>query len=105
MCGAHERLGQQEFAIMKKLLVVASLATGLAAGAVPAFAQSAATSPPGRFATADNGVMGSVQVPNDALSQPAMSNNAHIGDGARPNYLMRQQQLQNLPGYSPDGAN
>jgi hypothetical protein len=92
---------------MKKLLVAASLAAGLAAGAVPAFAQSVTTSQPGRVATDDNGAasvqaQNYTQSPNYTLSQPAISSNAYIGDGARPNYLMRQQQqLENMPGYSP----
>lgn len=90
---------------MKKLLVAASMAAGLAAGAVPAFAQSATTSPPGRFATADNGVVGSVRLQNYNQLQAATSNDAHVGDGSRPEYLMHQQELRNMPGYSPDGSN
>ena len=89
---------------MKKLLVAASLAAGLAAGAVPAFAQSATTTPPGRVVTAYNGATGSVQMQNYNQAPAAISNEAHIGDGSRPNYLMRQHQLQNMPGYSPGGT-
>jgi hypothetical protein len=95
---------------MKKLLVAASLAAGLAAGAVPAFAQSATTSQPGWVATDDNGAAASVQAlnytqsPNYTQSQPTISTAAHIGDGSRPNYLLRQQQLRDMPGYSPGGT-
>ncbi len=91
---------------MKKLLVAASLAAGLAAGAMPAFAQPAATSQSGWPATAENEAVGSVQAqnygqsPSYTQSQPAIGTNAHVGDGSRPNYLLRQQELMNMPGYS-----
>jgi hypothetical protein len=93
---------------MKKLLVAASVAAGLAVGAMPAFAQPATTGQPGWPATADNGAAGSVvaqnytRSPNYTLSQPATSDNARIGSGSGPTYMMHQNQLQNMPGYSPD---
>jgi hypothetical protein len=90
---------------VKKLLVAASVVAGLAAGAVPAFAQSATTNPQGRFATAYNGGLGSVQGQNYNQAQAAISNDAHVGDGSRPEYLMHQQELRSMPGYSPDGSN
>ncbi len=89
---------------MKKLLVAASMAAGLAAGAVPAFAQSATTNPPGRFATADSGAAGLVRSQNYNQAPAPMSDGAHVGDGSRPDFLMHQQELRNLPGYSPDGT-
>ncbi len=97
---------------MRKLLAAASLAASLAAGAVPAFAQSATTSRPDWIAPADNGAAGSVQAQNFSPAQnynraqnysPAQG--ATIGDGAGRDYLMQQQQLQNMPGYSPTGTN
>lgn len=50
-----------------KLLLAATVALGLGAGAVPAFAQSATTSQPSSTASADNGAV-SVQAQN--FSQP-----------------------------------
>jgi hypothetical protein len=95
---------------MKKLLIAASVAAGLAAGAMPAFAQPATPSQPGWPATPDNEAAGSVQAqnytqsPNYTLSQPAISTGAHPGDGSRPDYLMHLHELQNMPGYNPYGA-
>jgi hypothetical protein len=57
----------------------------------------------GRFATADNGATGSVQVQNYNQAPAAISNDAHVGDGSRPDYLMHQQVLRNMPGYSIPG--
>ncbi len=99
----YRRLGQQEFDLVKNLLVAASLAALLAAEAVPALAQSATTSQPGWAAVADNGAAGSVQAPNDSLAQPAISSGVHVGDGSRPDYLRHKQELRDLPGYSVSG--
>ncbi len=88
---------------MNKLLLAASIAAGLAAGAVPAFAQSATTNPPGRFATADNGAASPVQPQNYDQAQTAISDDAHVGDGSRPDYLLHQRELRNMPGYSIPG--
>jgi hypothetical protein len=112
-----QRPGQQEFDIMKKLLAAASVAASLAAGAVPAFAQSATTSQTEWTAPADNGGAGSVQAQNYSPAQnynpmqsyspapAATSSGAHFGDGSARDYLMQQQELQNMPGYSPTGTN
>jgi hypothetical protein len=94
---------------MKMLLVAASMAAGLAAGAVPAFAQSVTTGQPGSTASAYNGA--GVQAQNHygtqaPLSEPAqvpMSTDAHIGSGSRPDYLTHQRELQNMPGYNIGG--
>jgi hypothetical protein len=99
-----ERLGQQEFEFMKKLLIATSVAAGVAAAAVPAFAQSAMTSQPDWTALADNGAAGSVQAQNYSPTQRATSSDPRIGDGSTPGYLMQQQELENMPGYSPQGA-
>jgi opacity protein-like surface antigen len=100
---------------MKKLLVAASVAVGLGAGVVPAFAQSATASQPGWPATANNEAAGSVQAqyytqsphytlsPDYTPSQPAISDGAHVGDGSRPEYQLHQHELQNMPGYSVGG--
>ena len=96
---------------MKMLLVAASMAAGLAAGAAPAFAQSATTSQPGSTASAYNGAAGSVQAQNHygtqvPLSEQApapMTNDAHIGSGSGPDYLAHQRELQNMPGYNIGG--
>ena len=77
-----------------KLLLAATVALGLAAGAVPAFAQSAttsqpgATSQPGSAALADNGAA-SVQAQNFSTPQTmglqpsdsAATPSAHVGQG------------------------
>jgi hypothetical protein len=103
--------GQQEFDFMKMLLVAASMAAGLAAGAVPAFAQSVTIRQPGSTASAANGAAGSVQAQNHygaqvPLGDPAqvpISNDAHIGSGSGPDYLAHQRELQNMPGYNIGG--
>lgn len=95
---------------MKKLLVAASVAAGFAAGAVPAFAQPAATSQQGWPVTANNDLSGAVQAhnytqsPNYTPSDPAIGPGAHVGDGSRPDYLLHQRELQNMPGYSIGGG-
>lgn len=92
---------------MKNLFVAASVAAGLAAGAVPALAQPTTTGQPGWRRIANNEAAGSVQAQNDSpspyysQSQPAIGNGAHVGDGSRPDYLLHQHELQNMPGYSP----
>ncbi len=89
---------------MKNLLVAASLAAGLAAGAVPAFAQSATTSQQGSAVTADNQAADTIQAqnytqsPSYTHSTPAFGAGPHIGTWSD----QQQEQLQNLPGYSPD---
>ena len=104
---------------MKKLLLATSMAAGLAVCAVPAFAQSATTSQPGWAAPANNGAAGSVQAQNFNQAQGAISNGAisngagadpgtfgsgaHVGSGSGPNYIMHQQQLLGMPGYSITG--
>jgi hypothetical protein len=89
---------------VKKLFVVASMAAGLTVGgAVPAFAQSATTNPPGWFASAYNGAASPVQAQNYNQAQGASSNDAHVGDGSRPDYLLHQQELWNMPGYGIPG--
>jgi hypothetical protein len=87
---------------MKKLLIAAGVAGGLAAGAVPAFAQSAMTSQPGWAANADNGVAGSTQAPyNEAFDYYQSPNyQAGISNDAGSDYLMQQQDLRYMPGYS-----
>ncbi len=88
---------------MKKLLIAASMAAGLAAGAVPAFAQSATTDEHSVQAQNYNQTQNYSQSPN--YDPPAAtSGNAHVGDGSRSEYLMHQQQLENMPGYSPTGG-
>ncbi len=89
---------------MKKLLAAASMAAGLAAGAVPAFAQSATTSQPGWAAAANNGAPGWGQAPNYYTQAPTPDiSDAHTGDGSGRDYLRQQQELQNMPGYSIGG--
>lgn len=93
---------------MKKLLIAAGVAGGLAAGAVPGFAQSAMTSQPGWAANADNGVAGSTQAPySEAFDyyqspnyQAGISNDAGVGTVSGSDYLMQQQDLRYMPGYS-----
>ena len=91
---------------MKKLLLAASMAAGVAAGAVPAFAQSATTSQP---ALGDNGAAPTVQAQNYIpaqnydQTQATTGDTAHIGDGG-PNYLMQQQELRNMRGYNITGG-
>jgi hypothetical protein len=103
------RFGQQEFDIMKKLLIATSVVAGVAAGTLPAFAQSATTSQLGWRASADNGAARSDwaqnypnRVPGATSNDPQdpISNGAHVGDGSRPDYLMHQRELQSMPGYS-----
>jgi len=89
------RLGQQEFDIMKKLLVAASVIAGVAVGAVPAFAQSATTG------QADG--VGWVEAHNHNRARAVISNEAYVGRGSDSDYLRQQQELQNTPGYSIGG--
>ena len=96
---------------MKKLLLAASMAAGLAAGAVPAFAQSATTSQPGSTASAHTGAAGPVQAQNYYGAQDPVANQthdrvsygAHIGGGSDSSYLTQQQELQHMPGYNIAG--
>jgi hypothetical protein len=107
---AGRRLGQQEFHIMKKLLIATSVAAGLAVGAVPAFAQSATTGQPGSGASADNSAAGSVQAQNYPYQAPGAYQaqapisdpQPHVGIGAGSEYTTRQ--LMKMPGYFPDGT-
>jgi hypothetical protein len=88
---------------MKKLLIAASMAAGVAAGAMPAFAQSATTDQRSVQAQNYNQTLNYSQAPN--YDPPtATSGAAHVGDGSRAEYLMHQQQLENMPGYSPTGG-
>jgi len=97
------RLGQQEFDTMKKLLVAASMAAGLAAGAVPALAQSTPTGQGDWTVSAANGAGSWVEAPNYNRLQAAISNEAYVGRGSASDYLRQQQELQNMPGYSVGG--
>jgi hypothetical protein len=93
---------------MRKLLVAATVAAGLAVGTAPAFAQSATTSQPGW--AADSGAVGSVQAQNYPNQQrgtyqaqdPISDPQPHVGTGAGSEYTTHQ--LMNMPGYSPDGT-
>jgi hypothetical protein len=88
---------------MKKLVMAASMAAGLAAVAMPAFAQSATTDQRSVQAQNYNPTQNYGQAPN--YDPPAAtSGGAHVGDGSRPEFLMHQQQLENMPGYSPTGG-
>jgi hypothetical protein len=104
-----ERLGQQEFDIMKKLLIAASMAAGLAAGAMPAFAQSATTSQypadPQNYDQAPRYAQAPhyAQAPNDD-PPAATSGGPKIGTGLDPDYQMQQQELEHTPGYNPTGG-
>ncbi|HUN43520.1 MAG TPA: hypothetical protein VMU81_24760 [Acetobacteraceae bacterium] len=93
---------------MKTLLVAASMAAGLAAGAVPAFAQSAMTNQPGPTASAYNGAVEAqnhyqAQVPLSTQAQDPVSVGAHIGSGSGDDYVMHQRELMNMPGYNIGG--
>ncbi len=88
---------------MKKLLLAASMAAGLAAGAMPAFAQSASQYP--AQAQNYNGRQNYAQAQNYAQSPsydpPAATSGApHVGSGFDQSYQMQQRELQNSPGYS-----
>lgn len=82
---------------------MASMAALLAVEVVPALAQSATTDQPSWTAVADNSAAGSVHAPNYDQAQTTLHGGAHIGDGSRPDYLMHQRELQNMPGYSVGG--
>jgi hypothetical protein len=96
---------------MKMLLVVASMAAGLAAGAIPALAQSVSTIQTRSTASAYNGAAGPVQAQNyhgaqgpvSNQAQDPVSNGAHIGGGSEPGYLAQQQELRDMPGYNITG--
>jgi hypothetical protein len=92
----------QEFDIMKKLLFAAGLAAGLAAGAMPAFAQSATTDQ--RSVQAQNyNQTQNYQAPN--YDPPAAtSDGPHVGTGFGSDYERQQLELQHMPGYSPTGG-
>jgi hypothetical protein len=88
---------------MKKLLIAASMAAGLAAGAMPAFAQSASQYP--APAQNYNQTQNYAQVQNYTRSPnydpPAATSGApHVGTGSDQSYQMQQHELQNSPGYS-----
>jgi len=100
---ADEGLGSKEFDDMKQLLVAASVAAGLAVGAVPAFAQSTTTASPSQaqnYREARNYAM----APQYGQGAGAINANAQIGDGSRSGFLREQQELEMSPGYSPDGT-
>ncbi len=89
---------------MKKLLLATSIAAGLAAGAMAAFAQSASQYPAQtqnynetqNYAQAQN----YAQSPN--YDPPAATTGApHVGTGFDQDYQTQQHQLEQLPGYSP----
>ena len=88
---------------MRNLLVTAGVVALLAAEVVPALAQSATTDQPGWTAVADSSAAGSVRASNYGQAQTALHSGAHIGDGSRPDYLMHQQELETMPGYSVGG--
>jgi opacity protein-like surface antigen len=88
---------------MKKLLVAASLAAGLAAGAVPAFAQATTTGQADLTVSSANGAASWVEAHNYNHAQAAISNEAYVGGGSDSDYLRQQQELQNMPGYSVGG--
>jgi len=97
------RLGQQEFDTMMKLLVAASVAAGLAAGAVPALAQSTTTGQADWTVNAANGAASWVEAHNYNNAQAVISFAAYVGRGSDSDYLRQQQELQNMPGYSVGG--
>ena len=86
---------------MKKLLVAASLAAGLAMGAVPAFAQSATASQGWAQARNYNEAQNYNLAPHYSQAPAASSADTHIGDGSRSDFLRQQQELERSPGYSP----
>lgn len=94
---------------MKTLLIAASMAAGLAAGATPAFAQSVTTSQyatqPQNYNQAQvyNQTPNYTRAPNDD-PPAATSDGAHIGTGADPDYELQQRELEQMPGYSPTGG-
>jgi hypothetical protein len=91
---------------MKKLLVAASVAAGLAVGAVPAFAQSTTTANQGWGQAQNyNEAQNYSFAPRYSQAPGAVSADAHIGDGSRSGYMTEQHELQMSPGYSPDGTN
>jgi hypothetical protein len=88
---------------MKKLLVAAGLAAGLAAGAMPAFAQSATTDHRSVQAQNYNQTQNYSQAPN--YDPPAaISDGPHVGTGFGSDYEIQQHELQHMPGYSPTGG-
>lgn len=90
---------------MKKLLVAASVAAGLAVGAVPAFAQSTTTASQGWGQAQNyNEAQNYSLTPHYSQAPGAISADAHIGDGSRSSYLREQQELQMTPGYNPDAT-
>jgi len=97
------RLGQQEFDIMKKLLIAASVTAGLATGAVPTFAQSATIGQADWTVRAANDAASWVEGHNYNRAEATISNAAYVGRGSDSDYLKQQQELQNMPGYSVGG--
>jgi hypothetical protein len=83
---------------MKQLLVAASVAAGLAAGAVGSVhAQNYFNQAAGPTSNDPQGAtINDPQVPTTIRP--------HVGSGSRPDYLKHQQLLRNMPGYSPNGT-
>ena len=89
---------------MKKLLFAASVTAGLAAGVVPAFAQSATTGQPDWTISASNGAVSWAEAHDYNRARGVISNEAYVGRGSDSDYLRQQQELQNTPGYSIGGS-
>lgn len=92
---------------MNKLLIAASMAAGLAAGAMPAFAQSSTTSQYPAQPQNYSQTQSYNQAPNYTASPntdpPAAIGGPQVGTGTSPDYQMQQHELENMPGYSPTG--
>jgi len=88
---------------MKKLLVAASAAAGLAMAAVPALAQSTTTANQG-WGQAQNYNEAQNYGPARHYSQgrSGISADARVGDGSLSSYMREQQQLEMSPGYNPN---
>ena len=90
---------------MKKLLVAASVAAGLAVGAAPAFAQSNTTANPGWGQAQNyNEAQNYTLAPHYGQAPSAIGADAHIGDGSRSSFLREQHELEVSPGYNPSAT-
>lgn len=87
---------------MKKLLVAASVAAGLAMGAAPTFAQSTTTANQGWGQAQNyNEAQNYGLAPHFSQAPGAISADSHIGDGSQSSFLREQHELQTTPGYNP----
>jgi len=93
----------RSFDVMKKLLVAASVAAGLAMVAAPAFAQSTTTANQGWGQAQNyNEAQNYSLAPHYSQGPSATSADAHIGDGSLSSYMREQRQLEMSPGYNPN---